>query len=77
MTLLCIKYDATTFLVYYPNSNRHASSEMSSPQYSCAFHYRTCAIMLDSCLGNKSDIFHHNNKNNQLERQVWPPKDNY
>ena len=23
---------------------------------------------------NKSDIFHHNNKNNQLKRQVWSPK---
>jgi len=32
-------------------------------------------VMSDSCLGNKSDIFHHNNKNNQLERQVRPPKD--
>jgi len=29
----------------------------------------------DSHLGNKSDIFHHNNKNNQLERRVWPPRD--
>jgi len=34
-----------------------------------------CAVTPDSCLGNKSDIFHHNNKNNQLERRVWPPKD--
>jgi len=33
------------------------------------------AITPDSCLGNKSNIFHHNNKNNQLERQVRPPKD--
>jgi len=32
-------------------------------------------VMPDSCLGNKNDIFHHNNKNNQLERRVWPPKD--
>jgi len=29
----------------------------------------------DSHLGNKSDIFHHNHKNNQLERRVWPPRD--
>jgi len=35
------------------------------------------SVMPDSCLGNKSDIFYHNNKNNQLERQVWPPRDNY
>jgi len=33
------------------------------------------AVMLDSRLGNKSDIFHHNNENNQLERRVWPPRD--
>jgi len=33
------------------------------------------AVMLDSCLGNKSDIFYYNNENNQLERQVWPPRD--
>jgi len=32
-------------------------------------------IMPDSCLGNKSDIFYHNNENNQLKRQVQPPKD--
>ena len=32
-------------------------------------------VTLDSCLDNKSDIFHHNNENNQLERQVRPPKD--
>jgi len=25
-------------------------------------------VTLDSCLGNKSDIFHYNNRNNQLER---------
>jgi len=35
------------------------------------------AVMLNSHLGNKSDIFHHNNKNNQLKRQVWPPKRYY
>jgi len=35
------------------------------------------AVMPDSYLGNKSDIFHHNNKNNQLERRVWPPRDIY
>ena len=29
----------------------------------------------DSCLDNKSDIFHHNNENNQLKRQVRPPRD--
>jgi len=33
------------------------------------------SVMPDSCLGNKSDIFHHNNENNQLERQVQPPRD--
>ena len=32
-------------------------------------------VMLDSHLGNKSNIFHHNNKNNQLERRVWPTKE--
>jgi len=32
-------------------------------------------VMPDSHLGNKSDIFYHNNKNNQLERQVQPPRD--
>jgi len=26
-------------------------------------------------LGKISDILHLNNKNNQLERQAWPPKD--
>jgi len=26
------------------------------------------AVMLDSYLDNKSDIFHHNHENNQLER---------
>ena len=31
--------------------------------------------MLDSHLGNTNGIFHHINKNNQLERQVWPSKD--
>ena len=25
-------------------------------------------VMPDSCLSNRSDIFHYNNKNNQLER---------
>ena len=25
-------------------------------------------VTLDSCLGNKSDIFYHNNENNQLEK---------
>jgi len=34
-------------------------------------------VTLDSRLGNKSDIFHHNNENNQLERRVWPPRDVY
>jgi len=33
------------------------------------------AVMLDSHLGNKSDIFHHNKKNNQLERRVRSPRD--
>jgi len=33
--------------------------------------------MPDSCLGNKSDIFYHNNKNNQLERQVQLPRDDH
>jgi len=32
-------------------------------------------VMLDSHSGNKSDIFHHNNENNQLERRVQPPRD--
>jgi len=32
------------------------------------------AVTLNSHLGNKSDIFHYNHKNNQLERQVQPPK---
>ena len=32
-------------------------------------------VTLDSHLGNKSDIFHHNHENNQLERWVWPPRD--
>jgi len=34
-------------------------------------------IMPDSHLDNKSNIFHHNNKNNQLEKWVQPPKDNH
>jgi len=29
---------------------------------------RAFSVMLDSHLGDKSDIFHHNNENNQLER---------
>jgi len=33
------------------------------------------AVTLDSHLGNKSDIFHHNKKNNQLERRVRSPRD--
>ena len=32
-------------------------------------------VMPDSHLGNTNGIFHHINKNNQLERQVWPSKD--
>jgi len=32
-------------------------------------------VMPDSCLGNKSDIFHHNNENNQLKKRVRPPRD--
>ena len=32
-------------------------------------------VMPDSHLGNKSDIFYHNNENNQLKRRVWPPRD--
>jgi len=33
------------------------------------------AVMLNSHLGNKSDIFYHNHENNQLKRQVRPPRD--
>jgi len=33
------------------------------------------SIMPYNCLGKISDYFHHNNKNNWLERRVWPPKD--
>ena len=32
-------------------------------------------VMPYKCLGNKSNIFHHNNENNQLERRVQPPRD--
>jgi len=32
-------------------------------------------VMPDSRLDNKSDIFHYNNENNQLERRVRPPRD--
>jgi len=35
------------------------------------------AVMLDSHLGNKRDIFYLNNKNNQLKRRVRPPRDIY
>jgi len=34
-------------------------------------------VMPDSHLGNKRDIFYLNNKNNQLERRVQPPRDIY
>jgi len=30
--------------------------------------HKTTGVMLDSHLGNKSDIFHHNHENNQLKR---------
>ena len=33
------------------------------------------SVMLDSHLGNKSDIFHYNHENNQLEKRVRPPRD--
>ena len=43
---------------------------------------RLSVNILDACgvtpykrLGKISDILHLNNKNNQLERRVWPPKD--
>ena len=39
-------YNATTFSVYHPNLNRDAPSGMSSSQYSCAFHCKTCAGLL-------------------------------
>jgi len=32
-------------------------------------------VTLDSHLGNKSDIFHHNHENNQLKRRVRPLRD--
>jgi len=32
-------------------------------------------VILDSHLGKISDYFHSNNENNQLKRQVWPPRD--
>jgi len=32
-------------------------------------------VMPDSHLGRKRDIFYLNNKNNQLKRRVWPPRD--
>jgi len=38
---------------------------------------RIPVIMLDSHLGNKSDIFHYNYENNQLKRWVRPPRDIY
>jgi len=37
--------------------------------------YSGPGVTPDSCLGNKSDIFHHNNKNNQLKRRVRPLRD--
>ena len=39
-------YNTITSFVYHPSSNRHASSGMPSPQYSCTFHYRTCTGLL-------------------------------
>jgi len=35
------------------------------------------AVTSDSYLGDRSDNFHHNNKNNQLKRQVQPPRDTH
>jgi len=35
------------------------------------------AVIPDSHLDNKRDIFHYNNENNQLERRVWSPRDIY
>ena len=32
------------------------------------------SVMLDNCLGKISDNLHSNNKNNWLERRVWPLK---
>ena len=29
-------------------------------------------VIPNNCLGNKSNVFYYNNKNNQLKRQVWP-----
>jgi len=37
--------------------------------------WKLYSVTLDSHLDNKSDIFHHNHENNQLERQVQPPRD--
>jgi len=34
-----------------------------------------CTIMLDNHLGEISDYFYFNNKNNQLKKWVWPSKD--
>ena len=33
------------------------------------------SAMPDSYLGNKSDIFHYIHENNQLKKQVQPPRD--
>ena len=29
-------------------------------------------VIPNNCLGNKSNVFYYNNKNNQLKKQVWP-----
>jgi len=51
------------------------SSAWSREPESTAKERESGAVTPDSCLGNKSDIFHHNNENNQLERRVQPPRD--
>ena len=32
-------------------------------------------VTLYNCLGKISDYLYPNNKNNQLKRRVWPPRD--
>jgi len=53
----------------------HVTSDCGSEFVSHFFRSLGTAVTPYKCLGKISDIFHHNNKNNQLERRAWPPKD--
>ena len=68
--LLCLCKDQNVVQVHY-----HDPFSYEGPEDVVHHSLEGGGVTPDSCLGNKSNIFHHNNKNNQLERQVRSPRD--